>query len=54
MNLSINSDYISSYGNPFPAVEKIAETGFSHIQWIHHWDTDFIYMDCEIDEIENK
>ena len=54
MEISINSDYITSCGNPFPALTKIAEKGFSHIQWIHHWDTDFVYMDSEIDEIEDQ
>lgn len=40
---SINTDFKSDHGDPAPRLEAIAATGFSHIQWIHHWNSDFIY-----------
>ena len=54
MCLSINTDILSSQGNSFPALKKIAEKGFKYIQWIHHWNTDFIYNKSEINEIKNS
>jgi sugar phosphate isomerase/epimerase len=54
MQLSIGSDYISSRGNPFPELARISNHGFSHIQWIHQWSTDFLYTKPEIDEIEKQ
>ncbi len=49
--LSITSDYVKSTGNPAPYLRRIAEAGFSHIHWCHHWNTDFMYSDSEIDQI---
>ena len=54
MCLSINTDILSSEGNPFPTLKKIAEKGFKYIQWIHHWNDDFIYTKSEINEIESR
>lgn len=54
MELSINTDYSSGRGNPFPELVRISDHGFSHVQWIHHWNTDFFYMESEIDEIEKQ
>jgi sugar phosphate isomerase/epimerase len=50
--LSITSDYVESYGNPQPYLERIAAAGFTHIHWCHHWNTDFLYSTPEIDQIE--
>jgi sugar phosphate isomerase/epimerase len=49
--LSITSDYVKSTGNPEPYLKRIADAGFSHIHWCHHWNTDFIYSQSEIDQI---
>ena len=54
MNISINTDFVIDNGNPFPFIEKIARSGFKNIQWIHHWNSDFIYMESEIEEIKNR
>jgi sugar phosphate isomerase/epimerase len=50
--LSITSDYVESYGNPHPYLERIAAAGFTHVHWCHHWNTDFLYAKPEIDQIE--
>lgn len=49
--LSITSDYVQDTGSPEPYLRRIAEAGFSHVHWGHHWHTDFIYSDHEIDQI---
>jgi sugar phosphate isomerase/epimerase len=51
VNLSITSDYIKEKGNPEPYLEKISRAGFTHIHWCHHWNTDFIFSQWEIDQI---
>jgi len=50
--LSITSDYVESTGDPQPYLERIAAAGFTHVHWCHHWNTDFLYSDHEIDQIE--
>ena len=47
--LAINADYIDSYGNPEPRLRHIADAGFSQIHWCHHFGSDYIYSDDEID-----
>jgi sugar phosphate isomerase/epimerase len=49
--LAITSDYFQSDGDPHPYLKRIAEAGFTHIHWCHHWATDFIYSDHEIEQI---
>jgi sugar phosphate isomerase/epimerase len=49
--LAITSDYFQSEGDPFPYLKRIADAGFTHIHWCHHWATDFIYSDHEIEQI---
>ncbi len=49
--LSIATDYVKDVGCPEPYLKRIAEAGFSHVHWCHHWRTDFIYSDCEIQQI---
>ncbi len=51
MALSITTDYARDTGNPEPYLCEIAEAGFSHIHWCHHWTTDFLYGAAEIDQI---
>lgn len=50
--LSMTSDYAKDTGDPSPYLRRIAEAGFSHIHWCHHWNTDFIYSRWEIEQIE--
>ncbi|MDA3935344.1 MAG: sugar phosphate isomerase/epimerase [Actinomycetota bacterium] len=52
MELSMATDYAGATGNAEPALTRIAEAGFRHIQWIHHWRHDFIYTEPEIRHIE--
>lgn len=50
--LSITSDYRDeSRGCPEPCLRKIADAGFSHIQWGHNWNTDYFYSKSEIEHI---
>ncbi len=49
--LSITTDYVKDTGNPEPYLRRIAEAGFSHLHWCHHWNTDFLYGEAEIDQI---
>jgi sugar phosphate isomerase/epimerase len=49
--LSITTDYVKDTGDPEPYLRPIAEAGFSHLHWCHHWNTDFLYSQPEIDQI---
>jgi len=49
--LSITPTTLKSYGNPQPYLERIAAAGFTHIHWCHHWNTDFLYSEPEIDQV---
>lgn len=49
--LSIATDYVKDSGSPEPYLKRIAEAGFSHVHWCHHWRTDFVYSDHEIEQI---
>ncbi|MEM7032364.1 MAG: sugar phosphate isomerase/epimerase family protein [Chloroflexota bacterium] len=51
--LSITTDFSKDKGNPEPYLRQIAEAGFSHIHWCHHWNTDFLYADSEINQIQS-
>lgn len=48
LELSMATDYAGDTGNAEPSLRKIAQAGFKHIQWIHHWRHDFIYTEPEI------
>jgi sugar phosphate isomerase/epimerase len=49
---SITTDYATvDRGNPSPYLRRIAEAGFTHIHWCHHWNTDFIYSRPETEQI---
>jgi len=52
MNLSITTDYAQQAGSPQPYLRRIAEAGFTHVHWCHHWNTDFLYSRPEIEQIE--
>jgi sugar phosphate isomerase/epimerase len=49
--LSITTDYLKDTGNPEPYLRRIAQAGFSHVHWCHHWHDDFLYSKPEIDQI---
>ena len=51
MEISINTDYLKNSGNPSPFLKRVADAGFTHIHWCHHWNTDFIYLTCEMEQI---
>ena len=49
--LAITSDYAKSTGCPEPYLRRIAEAGFSHVHWCHHWNRDFVYSMHEVEQI---
>ncbi|MCP4417551.1 MAG: sugar phosphate isomerase/epimerase [Chloroflexi bacterium] len=49
---SINTDYIKGHDSPEPFLRQIAEAGFSHVHWVHHWKGDFLYSSSEIAQID--
>jgi len=52
--LSMTTDYAKDTGDPSPYLKHIAEAGFSHIHWCHHWNTDFLYSRWEIEQIRKR
>ncbi len=50
---SIATDYRQDTGYPQPFLQAIAEVGFTHVHWCHHWCTDFLYSAPEIDQIHS-
>ncbi len=53
MLLSMCSDYAKSTGCAEDYLRKISDAGFDGIQWIHQWNTDFIYTKPEIRQLKN-
>lgn len=51
MELSISTDYVTDTGDPSPYLRRIADAGFTHIHWCHHWNTDFLYSEWETAQI---
>ena len=51
--LSVTTDYAKDTGDPSPYLKRIADAGFSHIHWCHHWNTDFLYSKWEIEQIKS-
>ncbi len=49
--LSIATDYAADKGCPEPYLRRIADAGFSHVHWCHHWNDDFLYDDAEVEQI---
>ena len=41
-------DFYRGIGNPQPYLRAIADAGFSHVHWCHHWRGDFMYDKSEI------
>lgn len=44
-------DFFNGIGNPKPYLRKIADAGFTHLHWCHHWRSDFFYEEPEMVEI---
>lgn len=44
--------YFTDRGFSEAYLGKIAEAGFTHVHWCHHWNTDFIYSACEISQVK--
>ena len=44
-------DWYSGIGNPQPHLRAIADAGFSHLHWCHHWSGDFMYGAAEMAHI---
>ncbi len=51
MELSINTNVISSTGEYEKSFELIRNAGFRYVHWCHHWNHDHIYSDKEIARI---
>ena len=51
MTLSIDSGFVRATGCPEPYLRLIAEAGLTHVHWVHHWNTDFLYASVEVDQI---
>jgi len=49
--LSMTTDYAADTGCPEPYLRRIAEAGFTHVHWCHHWNTDFVYSPAEVDQV---
>lgn len=49
--LSMTSDYVADHGDPEPYLRAMADAGFTHVHWCHHWRSDFLYTDSEIEQI---
>ena len=49
--LSIATDYAKDFGCPHEYLVRIAEAGFTHVHWCHHWCTDFLYAPAEVSQI---
>jgi sugar phosphate isomerase/epimerase len=50
--LSITTDYAKDTGDPSPYLKSIADAGFTHLHWCHHWNTDFLYSKWELGQIK--
>ena len=47
--ISLTTDYIKGRGNPQPYLKAMAEAGFTHVNWCHRWNSDFLYLAPEIE-----
>ena len=51
MDIAFASNFITSVGDPTGQLKAIAEAGFRHVHWCHHWNSDFQYCRDEIIQI---
>lgn len=52
MNVAVNTDYAGGLGCPEKRLANMARVGFTHVHWCHQWNTDFAYMEGEINQIK--
>jgi|TARA_B100002003_G_C13676009_1_gene341928 hypothetical protein len=38
-------------GDPSPYLRRIADAGFSHVNWCHEYWTDYLYTQSDIDQV---
>lgn len=50
MKIALNTDYLEGTGKPEKYLQMMAEAGFTHVHWCHHWNTDFMYGLSEINQ----
>ena len=50
--ISMTTDYVTSIGCPEPYLRRIAEAGYTHVHWCHHWADDFVYSRPEVSQIK--
>lgn len=50
--LSIATDFSADTGEIAHTLKEIRKAGFTAIHWCHHWNTDFAYLDCEMNYIQ--
>ena len=48
MDIAINTDFLGGTGSPEVRLKAVAEAGFTHLHWCHHWNTDFFYSRSEL------
>jgi len=48
MNISVTTDFSGHTMAPERQLRQIAEAGFTHLHWCHHYNTDFMYRPCEM------
>ena len=48
MDIAINTDFLGGNRSPEAYLKAIAEAGFTHLHWCHHWNTDFFYNRSEV------
>ena len=48
MQIAINTDFLGGTRSPKERLKAIAEAGFTHLHWCHHWCTDFFYSRSEL------
>ena len=53
MQISITTDYCKGTGSPEVPLRLIAEAGFTHLHWCHHFSDDFMYGSSEISAIRS-
>jgi sugar phosphate isomerase/epimerase len=51
LQLSQTTIFKEQTGCPEPHLRQIAEAGFTHLHWSHHWYTDFLYSASEVAQI---
>ncbi len=52
MFISVSSNLFSSAGDPEKSLRLISESGFTHLLWGHHWNSDFAYGRHELAAIK--